>query len=417
MKMRVVASRKFLKNRLGQQPLVRHSRMYVGFALCICSMVMLLSACSLFPTASKTGTGDDTVPLNNPTPVITTPTAKVTIAPISLQVVGCPSLSINWDSLVGAKTGVDKVQKVVCGTFEGGALAALVDVRYYLTTNRLDFYVYDNLYGTPTRRFAMQGLLGGDAEISPTNTIITAENPTSDPLGNNLFKEYQWNGSAYSQVLFPSIFPDMTHYQAEHDQASVSILNVQATATPTSSTPWQDSAFQVVSKMAQDIFHWSSINLKNSIITYNSSIAVYIIQTNNYGPGGGGFVSTLFRLDNVSTNIFEVKQVSSIDGTMLLSSPTTGSQLSNPVKVSGSYQSTGTILGRVAIYNDAYVLVGDTGSIHGSASTGYASFAPSVSYKLPSRGLQEGMLAFYATNQNNISESNQVVLVKILLNG
>lgn len=415
MKMRVGLSRTQLI-KLGQQQRLSSSLTYIGVVVCVCGLVMLVSACSLFPTASKTGTGNDTLPLNNPTPAFTTPTAKVTIAPISLQVVGCPSLAINWDSLVGTKSGVDKVQKVICGTFEGGALAALVNVRYYLTTSRLDFYVYDNLYGTPGRRFAVQGLIDGDAEISPTGSIITAENPTYDPLGNNVFKEYQWNGSGYAQILFPGIFPDMTHYQAEHNQAAVNAITVQATATPTASSPWQDSAFQVVSRMAQSIFHWPSANIKNSVVTYNTPGAIYVIQTNNYGPGGGGFISTLFRLDNIQTNIFEVKQVSSIDGTMLLSSPTSGAQLSSPVKVSGSYQSSGSILGRVVIYNDTYLIVGDTGPIHGSATTGYASFAPSVNYKLPSGGVQEGLLAFYSTNQNNISESNQVVLAKVLLN-
>ena len=78
--------------------------------------------------------------------------------------------------MVGTKAGVNKVQKVTCGTFENGVLAALVNVRYYSSDDKMDFYVYDNLSGTPTKRFEVQGLIGGDAQISPTNTIITAEN-------------------------------------------------------------------------------------------------------------------------------------------------------------------------------------------------------------------------------------------------
>jgi hypothetical protein len=214
------------------------------------------------------------------------------------------------------------------------------------------------------------------------------------------------------------MYPDMTHYQAEQDQANVNAQLAQTTATPTASNNvWQNSAFAVVSKMAQDVFHWSSSTIKNTVLTYSSPTQTYIIQTTNYGPGGGGFTTSLFRLDNVVTNIFEVKQVSSIDGTALLTSPSNGltQPVSSPIKVSGSYQSSGTILGRVAIYNDTYVLVGDTNAIHGSASTGSVSFAPSVSYHLEARGLEEGLVAFYVTNQNNIVTSNQVVLAKVFL--
>src|SRR6266487_3144525 len=104
-------------------------------------------------------------------------------------------------------------------------------------------------------------------------------------------------------------------------------------------------------------------------------------------------------------------RVSSIDGTALLNSPANGltQPVTSPIKVSSSYQSSGTILGRVAIYSDTYVLVGDTNAIHGSAPTGSVSFAPSVTYHLETRGLQEGLVAFYVTNQNNIVTSNQVV--------
>ena len=391
-----------------------------GVVIFLFSMAVLLSACSNpFQRPAQSGTPQPNAGnLDTPTSVVS-PTTGPSGPKINFQAVGCPStLSINWDKLVGTKAGVNKVQKVTCGTFENGALTALVNVRYYSPDAKMDFYVYDNLLGAPAKRFGVQGLIGGDAQISPTNTIITAENPNNDPLGPNLFKEYQWNGSTYAQILFPGMYPDMTHYQAKQDQANVNAQLAQTTATPTASNNvWQNSAFAVVSKMAQDVFHWSSSTIKNTVLTYSSPTQTYIIQTTNYGPGGGGFTTSLFRLDNVVTNIFEVKQVSSIDGTALLNSPANGltQPVSSPIKVSGSYQSSGTILGRVAIYSDTYVLVGDTNAIHGSASTGSVSFAPSVSYHLEARGLQEGLVAFYVTNQNNIVTSNQVVLAKVFL--
>jgi len=420
-KERSLLSRKQWRYKLRQQfkHVERGYTKLVGLVF-LCSMVLLVSACTLFPGPSQTGSTDPT----NVAQYNTTPTQNSFVSPttsssssFTFQTAGCPStLSLNWDRLIGTKANVTKVWKVYCGTIENGGLVALIDVRYYEADAKIDFYVYDNLLGTPARRFAIQGLVQGDAKISPTNTIITAQNAGNDPIGPNLFKEYQWNGSTYAQILFPGIYPYMTHYQAEQVQATVSTTLAQATTTPKTQIPWQLSAFPVVSRMAQDIFHWNGSLIKTAIVPpYNAQSAIYNIQVTNYGPGGGGFVANLFRLDsNLASNIFEVKQVTSIDGTVLLSSPASGTQVSSPVKVTGSYQSTGTILGQVVLYDDTFVKVGDTGAIHGSAPSGSVTFAPTVSYHLAVRGLQEGLVAFYVTNQNNINASNQVVLVKVL---
>lgn len=396
-----------------------HSRYYDRlFYVLVCSLMTLVSACSLFPTPSQTGAGADVSTPTVSSTHIASATPSVNSSSITLQPpVNCPALSINWDRLVGTKSNVNKVQKVICGNLDGnGVLTALVLVRYYTSDATMDFYVYDNLGGTPTQRFAVRGLAQGDAQISPTNTVITAQNADRDPLGVNLFKEYQWNGSGFSQIDFPGMFPDMTHYQAEQVQASVNAQLAQATATPTAPHDvWQNSAFPVVSRLAQDLFHWPAAQVNNSVVTYNVGLDQYVIQATNLGPGGGGFTATLFRLDNVPTNIFEVKQIGSIDGTLSLASPAANVQLTSPVRVNVSYQSSGTILGRVLLYNDIYLIIGDTGPIRGSASTGNVTFAASAAYRLATPGLQEGLVAFYATNQNNIVLVNQIVMVKVLL--
>jgi hypothetical protein len=418
MNVQSLLSRRQEKRKARQPRLLRKSWCSIGVVTFLFSMfILLLSACSNpFQAPAQTG-GTDPVQVVTPTAAVSPTTSGSSSVVINFQIVGCPSTlgAIKWDSLVGTKSGINKVQKVTCGTFENGALAALVNVRYYSSDAKLDVYVYDNLFGTPNRRFALQGLLGGNTEISPTGTILTAENPANDPLGPNVFKEYQWDGSTFTQILFPGIFPDVTHYQAEQNQANVNAQLAQTTATPTANNSvWQNSAFSVVSRMAQNIFHWSPNVIKNTIITYNTPSSIFVIQTTNYGPGGGGFITSLFHLDNIPTNIFEVKQVTSIDGSTLLISPTNDltQPLSSPVKVSGSYQSAGTLVGRVALYNDTYVIVGDSGSLRGS-TTGYATFTPSVSFRLNARGLQEGVLIFYVSNQNNIDASNQVVVAKV----
>src|SRR5205085_1453433 len=329
---------------------------YVGVVIVLCSLVLLLSACTtVFSKPSRSGTTLTSTTNSTPTPTpVVSPTARYLPPTITLQVIGsCPSL--NWDSLVGTHANVNKVQKVICGSLEGpGTWEALIDVRYYSPDAKLDFYVYDNLYGTPNRRFSVQGLLNGDAVISPENTIMTAEIAPRDTLKAelDLCKEYQWNGATFAQVLFPGIYPDMTHYQAEQDQ---NLLNAEAAAGKSSNT-WKNFSFSVVSHMAQKFFHWTQITV--SAIKVSQVWGTYIISVTNLGPGGGGFVATLFRLDNVVTNILEVKQITSFDGNVWLSSPTTGVQLTSPVNVSGSTLANGRLLGRAIVFDDTFFTVG-----------------------------------------------------------
>jgi hypothetical protein len=388
---------------------------YIGALLLFVSFAVILSSCTNpFFQPVKSGASQTPVPdpFITPTSVVS-PTPTPVPPTITLQVVGCPStLSLNWDSLVGTKAHVNKVQKVMCGGLLGnGTLEALVNVRYYSSDAKLDSYVYGNLSGTPTRLFALQGLLDGDAQISLAGTLITGEIGPSDALKSvpDVFKEYQWNGSTFGQILFPGLYPDMTHYQAEQDQAVISAQAMQGITT------WKTSASAVVGNMALRVFHWNPQSISLKTITYSASRGIYIIAVNNLGTGGGGFTANLFRLDNVATNIFEVSQVSSIDGSTLLSSPVSGVQISSPVSANGSALVNSTTLGHVAIYDDTYTTVGDSGTIHSPTSTGSASFATSISYHLNAHGLMEGAVIFFSTSQSNAALSNQAVMIKVFL--
>src|SRR2546427_757912 len=99
----------------------------------------------------------------------------------------------------------------------------------------------------------------------------------------------------------------------------------------------QTSAYAVVNKMRADIFHWEGYQVQNTQLAYSNNTQTYTIQATYLGPGGGGFVANLFRLDNVVTNLFEVKSVTFIDSTVSLSAPATGAQLTKPVKITSSY--------------------------------------------------------------------------------
>lgn len=380
----------------------------------LCSVMFVLSACSspLFTTPAKTGTpSTDSSTISTPSPVVS-PSATAALPVINLQTVSCPTLPENWDKVVGTKPQVNKVQKVICASLEGtGSLAALVEVRYYSSDARLDYYVYDNLYGTPYRRFSMLGLLDGDAEVSPSNTIMTAEIGANDPFKGepDVFKEFQWNGYGFSQILFPGMFPDMTRYQAERDQGIVN----QNAHLPVPLSTWKTSFYGVADALAQEIFHWGHVS--TATIDYRPAYGIYIAQVNNLGLGGGGFVATMFRLDNVATNILEVNKVTPLDPNMNLGAPGIGSTIHSPVNVGGSGTAAGSVLGEVLIFDDTYLTIGNSGSIASPAKSGYVTFSRLISYQLNQPGEQEGAIVYFTTNQNNASVTNQALMIKVFL--
>lgn len=393
---------------------------YGGVVLLLLSLLVLLSACSgIFGSPSQSGSPseDATSAPAAPSPVVS-PTSASRAPTITLQVIGCPTLSINWDSLVGTRANINKVQKVICGNLGTGSLDALIDVRYYSSDNKLDYYVYDNLFGTPTQRFSGHGLLNGDAVISSIGTLTTAEVNPSDTIKGapDLFKEYQWNGSSFAQNLFPGIYPDMTRYQADRTQAMVSseIAALQPGQSQAQiKDSWRLASGTVAAHLAHDILHWTTF--KVTLPPKSSNALDLTVTLTNLGTGGGGFYATLHRYNEVSTNIFEVWQITAIDGSSGISSPAAYTQLTSPVSVSGSAIANGSFLGQIVLYNDMFTVVGTSGAIRSPASSGFVQFTDSVSYHLGAQGLQEGVVAFYPTNQNNIALTNQAVMVKVFL--
>jgi hypothetical protein len=405
-------SMKSTYNKTDRYSFLRFNRSFIAGFLTLSCLVLVLSACtSPFFTPSESGPGTTPVMSVSPTPthnISSTPNAKLPI--ITLQVVGCPALSINWDSLVGTHAKVNKVQKVTCGSVEGnGLLQAVVDVRYYTPDAKLDMYVYDNLSGTPVQRFKVLGLVDGDANISPMGTITTAEIgtngiPSAIP---DLFKEYKWNGSTFTQILFPGIYPDITHYQAEKSQA----LYV-STGGASGNESWRASGVLVAEHLAISIFHWPNVN---KAVLKNNLVDPIIVQVINNGTGGGGFDATLYHLDGVYSNILEITSVTSTNGSVSLNNPASGTQVSSPVNVVGNYVAGGSILGRVVLYDNTYVTVGDSGALHTTQSTGSGSFSVPMHYTLNAHGMQEGVVAFLSTTQNNTAFINQAVMIKVFL--
>ena len=260
-----------------------------------------------------------------------------------------------------------------------------------------------------TQKFKVQGLIDGDTNVSPAGTITTAEIGISG-LSNavpDLFKEYKWNGTAFGQILFPGLYPDVTHYQAEKSQA---LYVSQGGASGNES--WRASGVLVAEHLAMSVFRWS--NVTKTVVKNNLADPI-IVQVINNGSGGGGFNATLYHLDGVATNILEITGVVSTNDSISLSSPTSGTQISSPVSVQGNYVASGSTLGRVVLYDNTYVTIGDTGDLHSTVTSGSGSFNVAVHYTLNARGVQEGVIAFFSTTQNNTAFINQAVMMKVFL--
>jgi hypothetical protein len=120
-------------------------------------------------------------------------------------------------------------------------------------------------------------------------------------------------------------------------------------------------------------------------------------------------------LNEDPNNIFEVWQVTSSDGNSSISSPATYAQLRSPVSISGSAMASSSIIGQVVVYDDMFINVGTSDPIRSVVSGNIVQFTNTVKYQLNASGLEEGAIAFYATNQNNVAISNEVVMVKVFL--
>jgi hypothetical protein len=148
----------------------------------------------------------------------------------------CPNAAANpahWNPIVGVHGG-QKVESVSCSNLlNNPSLQALVTVRNPGSNRLLDVYVYTYITNAhPTQLFKLQGLNRGNALISKYNTVITAQvdlnssiNKGQPPakLTQDLFREFRGFDTAgtFVQVVFPGMFPDLTRWQAEADQARV----------------------------------------------------------------------------------------------------------------------------------------------------------------------------------------------------
>jgi Immunoglobulin-like domain of bacterial spore germination len=378
-------------------------------------LVFMLAACSLPGTAGTTqrvAHGTATTSTGTTATVSSTPVIKLGSQPCP-EAVKDPK---HWDPIVGTQAGTSKVESVTCATLIGiPKLQALIMVRNQGTGAILDVYVYNNITDpSPQQLFKLQGLTKGDAKISGYNTLLTAEVDPNSSINKNqpnasltldLFREFKWSDGAGTLVpiSFVGIFPDLTRYQAETDQAQVNQGH----------QPWKLDPGLTANALAVNLLKWSA-NAQTTVISGGTSHDTNaVVQVKSTNPGGSTIKVTLGRLEgNTNGGIWEATGVTA-DG-MSITTPQNQDRLTSPTTVSGTGNAFEGKIGTVMVLDHLYNDIGHADA-KGAIGNGNTSFNTPVTYTSTFKGgAQEGVVALY-TFSNADGSIAAAVMVKELL--
>ena len=333
----------------------------------------------------------------------------------------CPDAvkaAAHWDAIIPTQNGVTQVETVTCGNLVGNpTLQALVKVRYQGTGQILDVYVYSDITNpSPSQLFKLQNLYKGDAKISVYNTVLTAEvdqnssinaGKANADLTQDLFREFKWSDGAGTliPVSFPGMYPDMTRYQAENDQAQVN----------QGKDPWKLNAVQVANHMAADahLLNWPG-NAPTTVVSGGgSSDNDAVVTVKNPTPVGNTIKVSLERLEgNTNGGIWEVVSVTAVG--MSITAPQSRDILTSPVKVTGTGNAFEGVIGSIDILDHLYTPIGHA-NVRGATGNGNTTFSTNVTYNSTFKGgKQEGIVVLYAAN-NAGSSIAAAVMIKDLL--
>src|SRR6266851_3286470 len=391
-------------------------RMFIGISLLVLLfLIPALVACgavnsSPTPTPGSTGTVS-----SGATP---TATGKPGVHSGPQACPGDTGDPARWEAIIGTAGGPQQVQSVSCANVIGNPLLqALVTDHRSNAGPTLDAYVFNNITSaTPTRIFQTLGLVKGDARISGYNTVLTAQADELSALNAgkpvsamtaDLFREFKWSAGAGTlvQTVFPGIFPDLTRYQAEADQASVN----------QGQQPWKLSATLVARTLAVSLLNWSLSSSTTLLSGGGAHDVSAVVRVRNSTVVSGAIKVTLSRLEgNTNGGIWEAVAVA-VDG-MSITSPVQPAVLSSPVSVKGTGDAFEGQIGQVMVLDHLYNTLGKT-SATGVVGMGPTSFSTSLYYQstFPA-GIQEGVLVLYAPSNANGSIA-AAVMVKVLVNG
>ncbi len=383
----------------------------------LCGLLVLLSACAGSGSQGKVSATPST-PVHS---TATTGNPPGSPSPgISFGPQQCPAAvkdSAYWDSLIPTQAGVSQVKSVTCGYLKGvPTLQALVTALYYGTGSILDIYVYDHLASaTPSQIFKLQNLYMGDANISGYNTITTAEvdrasSQNARQSGNgyipDLYREFKWSAGAGTlvQVSFPGIFPDLTRYQAETDQAQVNQGH----------QPWKLSATQTAQALGVSLLQWHP----DATATLISGGGAHDIQAvinlkNATQVTGPGVMLGMARLEgNTNGGIWIVIEVKTSG--MALTEPQTGGIIHSITTVAGMGNAFEGVIGKVAVLDHLYTDIGHV-TAHGALGNGATTFSSSITAKPTFKnGAQEGLVMLTALSNANGNVAGAII-IKILI--
>ena len=385
---------------------------YTGFCLLLL-LLLALSACS----GGNGNNGSAT-----PKPGSGTPTANATpsVTPgVGLGVQSCPDAvksPSHWTAIVLPQTGA-QVESVSCANLIGTpTLQALVTVRSQGTGALLDVYVYNHITDpSPTAIFKLQGLYKGEAKISGYNTVMTAEVDQASSVNKNvtanasltvdLFREFKWSDGAGTlvPVTFPGLYPDLTRFQAEADQAKVN----------QGQDAWKLDAVQTAKSLAVNLLKWSD-NAQATVVSGGGSRDVdAVVNVKNAGTPAGTITVSLSRLEgNANGGIWEATSVTS--NGLSITSPQSRDLLSSPVTVSGTGSAFEGVVGKVVVLDHLYTTIGQA-SAKGATGMGSTTFSTSVSFTPTfQNGNEEGILALYAISNANGSIAGAVMMKELL---
>jgi len=381
---------------------------------------LLLIPLSHHPASQVTPTSTSPAPAVTPPPgaIDTTPTPPPGVIPGPQP--GPPGVrdAAYWDKILGTQPGKSSVESIsFANMMDTPALQAVVTVRYTGTDAFLDVYVFTNITSThPKQIFKLAGLVKGDARISGYSTVMTAEVDKNSTLNAgkliaamtpDLFREFDWSSEEGTlvQTAFPGIFPDLTRYQAEADQARIN----------RGQDTWKNDPVKVATAFEAQFLAWQR-EVKATLVSGGGPHDVYAtVQVQETAVQGAHINVTLSRLEGNTHNFWVVIAVA--DETILTLTNIDARQLiASPITLEGTGSAFEAEIGQAVVYDHLYTDIGHARVTGTTADMGTSAYSTKVVYTSSFRqGVQEGIVAVYEKNGGLSDEVFTAVMVKILL--
>lgn len=283
-----------------------------------------------------------------------------------------------------------------------------------------DIFVFDKITDPhPQLLFQVNRLLHGDAKISGYSTLMTAQVDINSSLNKgkpdtalttDLFREYRWSdgAGAFVPTAFPGLFPNLTRWQAEADQARVN----------TGTDSWKNDPSLVAKALEARFFDWQR-PVTTKVLSgggpqdIDATVQVQESPVQGAQSQGPSIVVTLSRLEGNTHNMWVAIGVS--DGTMLtLTNIPARSLITSPVTLTGTGAAFEAVIGQAVVYDHLYNSIGHA-QIVGDNGMGKANYSTQVSYASTFKGVQEGIVVAYEANGGISSESFTAVMIKVMI--